>query len=244
MLEDKDREAAMDGYEITLKGKGLNLSRQISEPLAKRIMSIVMGGTETDEFGSGTRQSSAGNYLDSHLKPLMDDIADRLAQLNIGGWKPRTSSRSQRYDSKRGSHRNDMHGERGAHRRENPAIRTYLDEVQAERNPEIIVAVAALLKKQLDWDVFSATDIKSQLRNAGVRVPGNLSRDLKWTEDIGWIERDEDSPGYYRLTELGLLALEEKFSSDVREGTTKKTTESDPSVKTFDDNPNEETEDL
>ena len=122
MLEDKDRETGMDVYEITLKGNGLNLSRQISEPLAKRIISIVMGGTEADEFGSGNRLSSAGNYLDSHIRPLMDDIASRLAHLDIGGRKPRRSSRSQRYDSERDSHRSDAHRQRVKQRRENPAI--------------------------------------------------------------------------------------------------------------------------
>lgn len=252
--KESDQGPSAETYEITLNGEGFNLARSLTEPLAKKILSLVMNGSSTREHEPGDNRSSKGNYFETSIKPVIDEVINGLTQLEAMGsehliphaktfledladalGQPEAGRRGHRRHRRRRSghghryhgYRHDTNRNRDDNRERGMSIGEYIEEVQAERNPEIIVAVAAFLKKNLDWNIFSSPDIKSQLRNIGVKVPKNLSRDLKWTEDIGWIERDEDSPGYYRLTELGLMALEEKFSTEVKKGTTKKTTETE-----------------
>jgi hypothetical protein len=106
------------------------------------------------------------------------------------------------------------------------SIRKFLRESGAQRNPDKIVAIGAFLRDHLGWESFSRHDIRSQLKNSGARVPRNLTRDLKWALDIGWIEEVPDNRGWYVVTEAGQEALDGRFSSEFRNATKLHTTES------------------
>lgn len=100
-----------------------------------------------------------------------------------------------------------------------PALREFVDEVGAQRNPEKIVAIGAYLVDHLGQDNFSREEVKSQFKNAGEGVPGNYPRDFRWAIIAGWIAPDPNTSGRFFVTDSGRDALTQKFPDEIRERT-------------------------
>jgi hypothetical protein len=99
------------------------------------------------------------------------------------------------------------------------SLREYLDQVQAKRNPDKILAIGKYLQEHRAQESFTSNDIKAQFRPAGESVPANFARDFRWTVTNGWIAEDHASPGQYYVTSTGDEALAAKFAKEIKRKT-------------------------
>ena len=100
-------------------------------------------------------------------------------------------------------------------RRANPAvaIREFLDDVSAKRNPDKITAMAVYLRDHLGRESFSRDDVKALFRKAGEAAPANYARDFGVALSSGWIAEDHAASGEYYVTKSGDDALAERFAA-------------------------------
>lgn len=215
--ENKNHQDEQNSYELSIKGPGIDVKRQVPELTAQKVIALVMSGAGSE---GGKDETSSTRQLNAYFKDLLEEIAEGVSRIELPKWDLKRKYRraARQFADRVYGDEEDFEYESG----EVLSIRKYLQEVKAERNPDAIVAIAAFLADHLGWDKFTTADLKSQFRNAGLRVPRNLSRDLKWTEAIGWVEREPEESGYYKLTDEGRMALEEKFSAEIRKATKQK----------------------
>ncbi|HEY2355082.1 MAG TPA: hypothetical protein VGH79_09325 [Gaiellaceae bacterium] len=99
------------------------------------------------------------------------------------------------------------------------SLREFLNEVEAKRNPDKILAIGKYLQAQRGQETFSAADVKGQFKNAGEALPGNFPRDWTWAVTNGWIAEDHSARGTFYVTDTGDAALAAKFGGDVKKRT-------------------------
>jgi hypothetical protein len=99
------------------------------------------------------------------------------------------------------------------------SLREFIEEAGAKRNPEKIVAIGAYITQQLQQENFSRKEVKLQFKNAGEPVPGNYTRDFNWAISIGWLAPVPSSPKDYFVTNKGFEAINNQFSSEIRQKT-------------------------
>lgn len=99
------------------------------------------------------------------------------------------------------------------------SLREHMDEFDPKRNPDKILAIAAYLADTKGAETFTPDDVKKAFRSASEPVPGNYSRDWRWTVSNGWIAQADGLPGEYYVTSKGRDALSAKFSDEVKKGT-------------------------
>ncbi|MBI2644247.1 MAG: hypothetical protein HYW95_01905 [Candidatus Wildermuthbacteria bacterium] len=102
----------------------------------------------------------------------------------------------------------------------------YLKKFAPDRNPDKIVALGAYLKEARGQDSFTPAEIRVLLRDAGEKLPGNLTRDLKVALRNAWIASDPSQRGTFYVTNPGFKAMQEGFpkTSAPRGGKRKKNT--------------------
>lgn len=108
---------------------------------------------------------------------------------------------------------------RGSASGERVSLREYLDEVEAKRNPDKILAIGKYLVVHRNQGSFTGEQVKAQFRAAGEAIPGNFPRDLRWAITNGWIAEDHASPGEYYITSSGEAALTAHFSKEIKKRT-------------------------
>jgi ABC-type sugar transport system substrate-binding protein len=94
------------------------------------------------------------------------------------------------------------------------SVREYLDETDAKRNPDKIVAIAGYLKSQ-GTTSFSRDDVKQQFPKAGESIPGNYARDFALAVSTGWIAEHANTGTFY-VTTKGEKAIENGFGDKIR----------------------------
>jgi hypothetical protein len=95
------------------------------------------------------------------------------------------------------------------------SLREFMDEVEARRNPEKIVAIGQFIVEQTGQDTFTREEVKGKFRSAGERTPANFSRDFAVVMAAGWIAEDPGSGEFY-VTNRGREALAQRFSAEAR----------------------------
>src|ERR1700720_1060793 len=103
------------------------------------------------------------------------------------------------------------------------AIREFLNDSGAKRNPDKIVAIAIYLRDHLNRETFSRDDVKGLFRKAGEPAPGNYARDFAVAVSAGWIAEDHATSGEYYVTNAGLQTLDEGFQAKSTPGRRKRT---------------------
>lgn len=99
------------------------------------------------------------------------------------------------------------------------SVAGFLKECGAGRSVERIVAIGWWLKEKKSINMFGRREVKEMLEEAGYGVPKNLSRDLAWSVDVGWIVRKEGQKGVYYLSQKGREVVEAKFPEQEVVGT-------------------------
>lgn len=99
------------------------------------------------------------------------------------------------------------------------ALREYIDQVEAKRNPDKILAIANYLVDHRKQESFTSEQVKGQFRAAAEATPANFARDWRWTITNGWIAPDHDVPGEFYVTSSGHEALAACFSQEVKKKT-------------------------
>lgn len=103
------------------------------------------------------------------------------------------------------------------------SLREFLEESQAQRNPDKITVIAEYLFQFEEAEVFTREDIRGRFRLAGEAPPANFPRDFMWAIKNGWIAEDSKSPGSFYVTHKGRNAIENKFSGEIKKGTSQLT---------------------
>lgn len=99
------------------------------------------------------------------------------------------------------------------------SLREFLDNADAKRNVEKILAIAKYLELSNPETAITPDVIKAQFRKASEKVPGNYARDFRWAVSNGWLAPIDGAPGEYYITKTGTMAVEEKFSSEIKKKT-------------------------
>lgn len=150
-------------YKLTLKGDGITVERNVSEQIAKEIISMVLAG---DSRSSTTQQPTTS-------------VSSQPSELSS------TSKKK--------------------------SLREYLNEVNARKNPQKILAIAHYLSTHMGKGMVSVTNIRPQFRLANEPLPANLNRDFQTAAQNGWIAPDHEGYKMFYITQTGLDALENKF---------------------------------
>jgi hypothetical protein len=150
-----------EGFDLSLTGTGISLSRKVDRDAALQILAIAMGGGQQAQ-----RQQQE-----------VARSGDRVA------------------------------------------LREYINQVEATRNPDKILAIGKYLVQYRGQKSFTSTDVKAQFRAAAEAIPGNFPRDFRWAVTNGWIAEDPATPGEYYITSSGEAALSARFSGDVKKKT-------------------------
>lgn len=95
------------------------------------------------------------------------------------------------------------------------SLREYLDAHEPKRLPDKITVIGMFLKDQENKETFSSPELESSFERASEPVPGNLSRDIKWTVKSGWIAPKADAKGRYYVTQTGRAAAQKKFPKEL-----------------------------
>jgi hypothetical protein len=96
------------------------------------------------------------------------------------------------------------------------SLREFLDDVEANRNPEKIVAIGEHLAISEGQADFSRDDIRGKFRAAGEAAPRNFSRDFSWSISNGWIAEDSQNKGRFYVTKTGKEAIQARFSPEIK----------------------------
>lgn len=94
----------------------------------------------------------------------------------------------------------------------------FLQESEARRNPDKIVAIAVYLQRQ-GVKTFSRDDIKSRFQEAGEPTPRNFGRDFRWATSVKWIAPAAGTDGEFHLTNSGRKAVTDHFPDELRKKT-------------------------
>jgi hypothetical protein len=96
-----------------------------------------------------------------------------------------------------------------------PSLREFLVTCTPKRGPDKITAIADYLRQHRQRPFFKTADISQGFEDAAERVPGNLARDMKWTQRAGWIAIRGGSKGEFYVTNTGKEAVTKAFSKEV-----------------------------
>lgn len=91
----------------------------------------------------------------------------QIVSLVMGG-EPAPRAASTAPPSSRATHRGSLA----------TTVGEYLDEVEAKRNPDKIVAIGAFLVDHLGKESFTREEVKAQFQHAGGTPPANFARDF------------------------------------------------------------------
>ena len=95
------------------------------------------------------------------------------------------------------------------------SLREFLNEHLPKRSPDKIAAIGVYLHDHDSKGTFSREDLEKAFESAGEPIPGNLSRDVKWTVKAGWIAPKSDSKGTYYVTNSGRDAVAKNFPKEL-----------------------------
>jgi hypothetical protein len=98
------------------------------------------------------------------------------------------------------------------------SVGEFVDEVEAKRNPDKIVAMGVWLKG-LGEDRFTSDRIKPLFQAAGEPTPANFARDWRWAVTAKWIAQSHDDPKSFYVTASGEKAVKAHFPAETRKAT-------------------------
>lgn len=98
------------------------------------------------------------------------------------------------------------------------SVGEFVDEVEAKRNPDKIVAMGLYLK-DLGEEQFTSERIKPLFQAAGEPTPANFARDWRWAVTAKWIAQSHDDPKSFYVTASGKKAVDAHFPAETRKAT-------------------------
>ncbi len=98
------------------------------------------------------------------------------------------------------------------------SVGEFVDEVEAKRNPDKIVAMGVYLQ-DLGEEQFTSERIKPLFQVAGEPTPANFARDWRWAVTAKWIAQSHDDPKAFYVTASGKKAVEAHFPAETRRAT-------------------------
>lgn len=111
------------------------------------------------------------------------------------------------------------------------SIREFFNDCQPKRNPDKILTIGVYLKRFMEKGSFKRDDVVEMFAKAADPVPANISRDIRWTVNAGWIAQPlKDDTSYY-VTNDGEKVVEAKFPKEAIEKTKQPTQKKSRSSK-------------
>ncbi|WP_157727427.1 hypothetical protein [Stappia sp. ES.058] len=91
------------------------------------------------------------------------------------------------------------------------SLREYLDEVNASKKPDQIVAIGHFMSLHEGLTAFSKDDIKSRFSLAKEPMPANFPRDFNLALKSGAIAPAHQNAGYFYVTKSGIGLVQNSF---------------------------------
>ena len=159
--------------------------------------------------------SLEGNGI-SVNKEIDEDRARRILNILMGAASmvvPSSESRRSAFESR--GHQEQPPSQNAAVGARATSMREYLDEVEARKNPDKILALASYLSGTAGNEDFSADEIKACFPKAAEKIPANYGRDFRWVISNGWIAESPQDQGRFYITKTGKKAISEKFPKEL-----------------------------
>ena len=98
------------------------------------------------------------------------------------------------------------------------SLREYLNQHEAKKIPQQIVAIGSYRESSSGKDHFTRDELLSGFRDAKVPAPGNPPRDIARTIELGWIAPAGTEKDQYYVTGTGQSAIESNFAEKIAGG--------------------------
>ncbi|MBL6935647.1 MAG: hypothetical protein ISR48_09560 [Alphaproteobacteria bacterium] len=92
------------------------------------------------------------------------------------------------------------------------SLREYLDDVQATRKPDQIVAIGHFISHYEERPNFSRDEIRARFSTAKEPMPANFSRDFGLAVKAGMLAEVHLKQGQFYVTKTGIRAVERCFA--------------------------------
>ena len=122
------------------------------------------------------------------------------------------------------------------------SVREFMEQYSPGRLPDKLACFGLYLREHRNQKEFSREDLIGLFQEAAEPVPKNLTRDIRWTQQIAWVAPALSNPNLYYLTTKGETAVRAKFTKELvqktrfsgptrRKNGTPEDESSDPEVK-------------
>jgi hypothetical protein len=95
------------------------------------------------------------------------------------------------------------------------SVREFMDQSSPGRVPDKLACFGLYLREHRNQNEFSREDLVGLFQEAAEPLPKNLTRDIRWAQQIAWLAPAPSNPDLYYLTKKGEDAVRAKFAKDL-----------------------------
>ncbi|HEU5069860.1 MAG TPA: hypothetical protein VFV96_05515 [Verrucomicrobiae bacterium] len=95
------------------------------------------------------------------------------------------------------------------------SVREFMEQYSPARVPDKIACFGLYLREHRNQREFAKEDLVGLFQDAADPLPKNLTRDIRWTQQIAWVAPSATNPEMYYLTKKGEDAVRAKFAKEL-----------------------------
>jgi hypothetical protein len=162
-------------YTVELVGPGLNLKRELPEPVAHELLVWLL---------KGGRLQTQGAVMTP--PPTQSEVKVSPAPQPVGHTASVVVS-----------------------------VREFMEQYLPGRVPDKIASFGLYLREHRNQREFTKEDLVGLFQEAADPLPKNLTRDIRWAQQIAWVAPSATNPDMYCLTKKGEDAVRAKFAKEL-----------------------------
>ena len=95
------------------------------------------------------------------------------------------------------------------------SAREFMEQYSPGRVPDKIACFGLYLREHRNQREFTKEDLVGLFQDAADPLPKNLTRDIRWAQQIAWVAPSATNPDMYCLTKKGEDAVRAKFAKEL-----------------------------
>lgn len=95
------------------------------------------------------------------------------------------------------------------------SVREFMEQYSPGRVPDKIACFGLYLREHRNQREFTKEDLVGLFQDAADPLPKNMTRDIRWAQQIAWVAPSASSPDMYYLTKKGEDAVRAKFAKEL-----------------------------
>lgn len=95
------------------------------------------------------------------------------------------------------------------------SVREFMDQYSPGRVPDKLACFGLYLRDHRNQKEFGRDDLIGLFQEAAEPLPKNLTRDIRWAQQIAWVAPSPSDPDLYYLTKKGEDAVRAKFAKEL-----------------------------